>query len=257
MLFAGVQWHIEGPQFPDEAHTFGVHRQRCVDLRARVSDVATRDTKEVPVRQRLFRMSVNPQRRLDRRRRFRTCFPPSDSKGARSIDGGGSCLPKLLTGKTEAGFLGIEVRKELLSPISRAPLTRRSANEGRAQHFTGTVCVIKGTFHTGTAEQHVLVPDMTLEQPARRPGSSGCGSRGNTGSPQYHLRHQQDTEHTAVQNDHRLLPIHPFDYLRVPEHEIQASRFSASGRKCPSSPGKAEACRSCQPMHVLSFGEGR
>jgi hypothetical protein len=27
--------------------------------------------------------------------------------------------------------------------------------------------------------------------------------------------------------------------------------------KCPSSPGKAKACRLCQPMRVLSFGEGR
>jgi hypothetical protein len=44
---------------------------------------------------------------------------------------------------------------------------------------------------------------------------------------------------------------------KVPEHEIQASRFSASGRKMPLEPRVCGACRSCQPMHVLSFGEGR
>ncbi|KAH9593107.1 hypothetical protein LSM04_001447 [Trypanosoma melophagium] len=38
---------------------------------------------------------------------------------------------------------------------------------------------------------------------------------------------------------------------------FQASRFSASGRKVPLEPRRSEACRSCQPMHVLSFGEGR
>ena len=38
---------------------------------------------------------------------------------------------------------------------------------------------------------------------------------------------------------------------------FQASRFSASGRKMPLEPHRSEACRSCQPMHVLSFGEGR
>ena len=38
---------------------------------------------------------------------------------------------------------------------------------------------------------------------------------------------------------------------------FQASRFSASGRKMPLEPRRSEACRSCQPMHVLSFGEGR
>ena len=39
--------------------------------------------------------------------------------------------------------------------------------------------------------------------------------------------------------------------------KFQASRFSASGRKVPLEPRRSEACRSCQPMHVLSFGEGR
>jgi len=39
--------------------------------------------------------------------------------------------------------------------------------------------------------------------------------------------------------------------------KFQASRFSASGRKMPLEPHRSEACRSCQPMHVLSFGEGR
>lgn len=39
--------------------------------------------------------------------------------------------------------------------------------------------------------------------------------------------------------------------------KFQASRFSASGRKMPLEPRRSEACRSCQPMHVLSFGEGR
>ncbi|ORC91874.1 uncharacterized protein TM35_000054700 [Trypanosoma theileri] len=34
---------------------------------------------------------------------------------------------------------------------------------------------------------------------------------------------------------------------------FQASRFSASGRKVPLEPRRSEAC---QPMHVLSFGEG-
>lgn len=38
---------------------------------------------------------------------------------------------------------------------------------------------------------------------------------------------------------------------------FQASRFSASGRRVPLEPRRSEACRSCQPMHVLSFGEGR
>jgi len=37
---------------------------------------------------------------------------------------------------------------------------------------------------------------------------------------------------------------------------FQASRFSASGRRMPLEPHRSEACRSCQPMHVLSFGEG-
>lgn len=50
-----------------------------------------------------------------------------------------------------------------------------------------------------------------------------------------------------------------FFFFEVPEHVIQASRFSASGRKsAPRAPAvKARACRSCQPMRVLSFGEGR
>jgi hypothetical protein len=39
--------------------------------------------------------------------------------------------------------------------------------------------------------------------------------------------------------------------------KFQASRFSASGRKMPLEPHRSGACRSCQPMHVLSFGEGR
>lgn len=39
--------------------------------------------------------------------------------------------------------------------------------------------------------------------------------------------------------------------------KFQASRFSASGRKVPLEPRRSEACRSCQPMHVLSFVEGR
>jgi hypothetical protein len=39
--------------------------------------------------------------------------------------------------------------------------------------------------------------------------------------------------------------------------KFQASRFSASGREMPLEPHRSEACRSCQPMHVLSFGEGR
>ena len=39
--------------------------------------------------------------------------------------------------------------------------------------------------------------------------------------------------------------------------KFQASRFSASGRRMPLEPRRSEACRSCQPMHVLSFGEGR
>jgi len=39
--------------------------------------------------------------------------------------------------------------------------------------------------------------------------------------------------------------------------KFQASRFSASGRKMPLEPRRSEACRSCQPMHVLSFVEGR
>ncbi|KAH9577997.1 hypothetical protein LSM04_001997 [Trypanosoma melophagium] len=38
---------------------------------------------------------------------------------------------------------------------------------------------------------------------------------------------------------------------------FQASRFGASGRKVPLEPRRSEACRSCQPMHVLSFVEGR
>ncbi|KAH9601598.1 hypothetical protein LSM04_004529 [Trypanosoma melophagium] len=38
---------------------------------------------------------------------------------------------------------------------------------------------------------------------------------------------------------------------------FQASSFSASGRKVPLEPRRSEACRPCQPMHVLSFGEGR
>ena len=45
--------------------------------------------------------------------------------------------------------------------------------------------------------------------------------------------------------------------LCVPEHENQASRFSASGRRVPWAPANAKAYRLCQPMHVLSFGEGR
>ena len=39
--------------------------------------------------------------------------------------------------------------------------------------------------------------------------------------------------------------------------KFQASRFSASGRDMPLEPHRNGACRSCQPMHVLSFGEGR
>lgn len=42
-----------------------------------------------------------------------------------------------------------------------------------------------------------------------------------------------------------------------PKAWFQAVRFSVSGRKCPSSPELVEACRVCQPMHVLSFVGGR
>jgi len=38
---------------------------------------------------------------------------------------------------------------------------------------------------------------------------------------------------------------------------FQASRFSVSGREVPLEPrDEPEACRSCQPMHVPSFGVG-
>ncbi|KAH9598048.1 hypothetical protein LSM04_002024 [Trypanosoma melophagium] len=43
---------------------------------------------------------------------------------------------------------------------------------------------------------------------------------------------------------------------RAPRRAARAS-FSASGRKVPLEPRRSEACRSCQPMHLLSFGEGR
>ena len=42
-----------------------------------------------------------------------------------------------------------------------------------------------------------------------------------------------------------------------PKAWFQAVRFSVSGRECPSSPERVEACRVCQPMHVLSFVGGR
>lgn len=42
-----------------------------------------------------------------------------------------------------------------------------------------------------------------------------------------------------------------------PKACFQAVRFSVSGRKCPSSLERVEACRVCQPMHVLSFVGGR
>ena len=50
------------------------------------------------------------------------------------------------------------------------------------------------------------------------------------------------------------ISLFPFVSLSM---KFQASRFSASGRRMPLEPRRSEACRSCQPMHVLSFGEGR
>lgn len=46
-------------------------------------------------------------------------------------------------------------------------------------------------------------------------------------------------------------------FFLSPKAWFQAVRFSVSGRKCPSSPELVEACRVCQPMHVLSFVGGR
>ena len=40
---------------------------------------------------------------------------------------------------------------------------------------------------------------------------------------------------------------------KIPEHEIQASRFSVSGRRMPLEPrSETEACRLCQPMRDVS-----
>ncbi len=42
-----------------------------------------------------------------------------------------------------------------------------------------------------------------------------------------------------------------------PEHEIPGLKVQRLGTYMPLEPHRSEACRSCQPMHVLSFGEGR